>query len=135
MFSSPQTELDFKQGISLLSLKNYAMISYIHSLVLMTCHRTLGHSLLDRSPPSQSFASHERDARGADAGDLVDHAIEMRAIVEKTRSLEARMKYQIEKLVRLAEDTVAAEDVTQGALSSCSCVVGFMLIIHFNQIP
>ena len=103
------------------------MLSYVHSLVLMICHRVLGHSLLDRTPPSQSFASHERDPRGADAGDLVDHAIEMRAIVEKAKALETRMKYQIEKLVRLAQDAAVAEqDVAHGALSLCPILLGHL---------
>ncbi|KAF8305550.1 hypothetical protein DL93DRAFT_2089486 [Clavulina sp. PMI_390] len=116
--STPSSELDFKDGISLLSLKNEAMLSYLHSLSLMSCHRILGHSLLDRSPPLESFASSERSARGADAGDLVDHAIESRAVLEKSKAMETRMKYQIDKLVRLSEDTAAAErDVTQDPLA------------------
>jgi len=74
--------------------------------------------LLDRMPPSQRFASHERGPRGANAGDLVDHAIEMRAIVEKAKVLEARMKYQIEKLVRLAQDAAVTEqDVAHDPLA------------------
>lgn len=112
--STPE-ELDFKDGISLLSLKNDALISYIHSMVLMSCHRIAGHSLLDREPPSQGFASLDRDPRGSNAGDLVDHAIEARAILEKSKALEARMKYQIEKLVRLAESSTAIEgDIGEG---------------------
>lgn len=93
------------------------MLSYIQSLTLMSCHRILGHSLLERSPPLQGFASPDRGARGADAGDLVDHSIENRAILEKSKAMEVRMKYQIDKLVRLSEDTAAADqDVTQGDL-------------------
>lgn len=111
------------------------MLSYVHSLVLMICHRTLGHSLLDRSPPSQSFASHERDARGADAGDLVDHAIEMRAVIEKAKVLEARMRYQIEKLVRMAQDATLAEDVTEGALPLDLLCCRACAHYNFTQIP
>jgi len=74
--------------------------------------------LLDRSAPSASFGSLEREPRGADAGDLVDSAVEGRAILEKAKALEARMKYQIEKLVRVAEDTTAQDqDITHDPLA------------------
>lgn len=98
------SELDSRAGISLLSLKNHVMLSYIQSLALLSSHRVLGHSLLDRTPPSQSFGALDRPARGADAGDLVDTMVEDRIVLEKTKALEARMKYQIDKLVRLAQD-------------------------------
>ena len=39
------------------------------------------------------------------AGDLVDSMIEGRIVLEKINVLEGRMRYQIEKLVRAAEDT------------------------------
>lgn len=95
---------NLKDGISLLSMKNFTLMSYLHSLTLLSSHRVLGHSLLDRTPPSESFASSSRKARGSDAGDLVDSLVEGRAILEKTKNLEVKMKYQIDKLVRMAKD-------------------------------
>lgn len=81
----------------------------------MSCHRILGHSLADRTPPPENFSSLHRSSRGTGAGDLVDFAIETRAILEKTKALESRMKYQIEKLVRLAEDSkMNIDDIAQG---------------------
>ncbi|KAG8691325.1 hypothetical protein FRC11_004970 [Ceratobasidium sp. 423] len=105
LLAKQDSELDTRTGISLLSLKNHVMLSYIHSLALLSSHRVLGHSLLDRAPPSEPFGSLDRPARGADAGDLVDTMVEDRIILEKTKTLEARMKYQIDKLVRLAQDS------------------------------
>ncbi|KAG9127658.1 hypothetical protein FRC07_011244 [Ceratobasidium sp. 392] len=104
LLAKQDSELDTTAGISLLSLKNNVMLSYIHSLALLSSHRVLGHSLLDRAPPSQPFGTLDRPARGGDAGDLVDTMVEDRIVLEKTKVLEARMKYQIDKLVRLAQD-------------------------------
>ncbi|KAG8895883.1 hypothetical protein FRB99_000292 [Tulasnella sp. 403] len=79
-------------------------MSYLQSLVLLSSHRILGHSLLDRSPPPESFASVSRTARGADAGDLVDSLVEGRLVLEKCRALESKLRYQIDKLVRIAKE-------------------------------
>ncbi|KAF9521072.1 hypothetical protein BS47DRAFT_1335153 [Hydnum rufescens UP504] len=112
------SDLDVKDGISLLSLKNDVLLSYLQSLVLLSSHRILGHSLLERSAPLASFSSATREPRGADAGDLVDSAVESRAILEKTKALEARMRYQIQKLVRVAEDTdTRDQDITHDPLA------------------
>jgi U3 small nucleolar ribonucleoprotein protein LCP5 len=119
--------LDTRAGISLLSLKNHVMLSYIHSLALLSSHRVLGHSLLDRAAPSQPFGALERPARGDDAGDLVDTMVENRIILEKTKTLEARMKYQIDKLVRLAQESPQDEgDIIDGETS----LVYGLLSIH-----
>lgn len=98
------TDLDTKDGISLLSIKHHILLSYLQSLVLLSPHRVLGHSLTDRSPPAQPFSSPNREARGSGAGDLVDSMIEGRVVLEKIKPLEGRMRYQIEKLVRVAEE-------------------------------
>jgi U3 small nucleolar ribonucleoprotein protein LCP5 len=107
-----------KDGISLLSVKSHLMVSYLQSLVLLSARRALGHSLNERSPPSASFAAVERPARGDGAGDRVDSMIEGRVILEKIKVLESRMKYQIEKLVKVAEeDEEKAEDALKGMIA------------------
>ncbi|KAI0345195.1 hypothetical protein BDW22DRAFT_1011331 [Trametopsis cervina] len=96
--------LDTAEGISLLSLKNHLMLSYLQSLVILTARRAIGDSLSERSPPSESFSTPNRSPRGDGAGDRVDALIEGRIVLEKIKVLEGRMKYQIEKLVRVAEE-------------------------------
>ncbi|KAK0185945.1 hypothetical protein F5146DRAFT_1068611 [Armillaria mellea] len=101
----PQTT----DGISLLSLKNHVLLSYMQSLLLLSCRRALSHSLAARSPPQQPFSDPDRDARGAGPGDLVDSMIESRVVLEKIKVLEGRMRYQIDKLVRLSKDDAVAD--------------------------
>lgn len=107
-------ELDEKDGISLLSTKNYIMMSYIHAVNLLSAQRVLGHSLDARSLPSQPFSDRNRDARGQEAGDLVDSLSEGRVILDKVKALEIRMRYQIEKLLRLAEGPETGDKAAEG---------------------
>ncbi|KAI0303537.1 hypothetical protein B0F90DRAFT_1667393 [Multifurca ochricompacta] len=111
------SDFDFKDGISLLSLKNELLLSYMQSRVLLHSHRVLGHSLTIRSPPLEPFNSLERGRRGADAGDLVDSMIETRIVLEKIKLLESKMRYQIEKLVSLAADEPSDEKVINDPLA------------------
>lgn len=104
-----QENLSTKDGISLLSLKHHLLISYLQSLLLLSSHRAIGHTLTERSPPSQPFSHLDREARGADTGDLVDSMVETRVVLEKVKALEGRMRYQIEKLVRTAQEPEKAE--------------------------
>jgi U3 small nucleolar ribonucleoprotein protein LCP5 len=97
------SELETKNGISLLSLKHHLMLSYLHSLTLVSSRKALGHSLNERTSPKKKFTNSEREERGANAGDLVDTMIEGRVILEKVKALEGRMRYQIEKLVKAAQ--------------------------------
>jgi len=64
----------------------------------------VGHSLADHIQPPQPFASSERELRGVAAGDVVDALVEERLILEKIKTLESRMKYQLDKLLRVAEE-------------------------------
>jgi U3 small nucleolar ribonucleoprotein protein LCP5 len=95
--------LDTKDGISLLSLKHHLLLSYLQSLTILTARRALGHSLVERSPPTEPFSSTERGPRGANAGDLVDSMVEARVVFEKVKVLENKMRYQLEKLVKLSQ--------------------------------
>ncbi|KAJ6608635.1 hypothetical protein B0H10DRAFT_2302209 [Mycena sp. CBHHK59/15] len=104
-----EENLSTKDGISLLSLKHHLLISYLQSLLLLSSHRAIGHTLTERSPPSQPFSHPDRDVRGADAGDLVDSMVETRVVLEKVKALESRMRYQIEKLVRTAQEPEMAD--------------------------
>lgn len=101
--NSRQT-LNMKSGISLLSLKHHLLLSYLRSLVLVSSGRALGNDLNGRSAPTLPFSRKDRDARGSRMGDLVDSMIENRAVLEKIHVLEAKMRYQIDKLIRIAEE-------------------------------
>lgn len=119
-------ELDTTDGISLLSLKHHIMLSYLQSLVLISSHRILGNTLDQRSPPAQPFSSIEREPRGSDAGDLVDSMVEGRVVLEKIKALEGRMRYQIEKLVRVAEEPSSSQNVIDGTFVSPNSLYGYI---------
>ncbi|KAK7049411.1 hypothetical protein VNI00_006012 [Paramarasmius palmivorus] len=111
-------DLETKDGISLLSLKHQVLLSYLQSLVLVSSRKVLGHSLTERTPPSGPFSDPARGERGAGLGDMVDSMIEGRLILEKIKALEGRMKYQIEKLVKVAQEGQKAEkDVVNDPLA------------------
>lgn len=78
-------------------------------MVLLAVRRALGDSLTARSPP-QSFSSIDRGVRGNHSGDLVDSIIENRIVLEKIEILESRMRYQIEKLMRIADEPTQKTD-------------------------
>lgn len=94
------------------------MLSYLRSLVLLSARRILGHNMAERENPKLPFSSVDRDSRGSGAGDLVDIMIEGRCILEKTRVLEGKLNYQIEKLVRLAREPEKSQVAVNGKLSS-----------------
>ncbi len=105
-----------KDGISLLTLKNISLTSYLNSIVLLSSHRALGHSLQVRTPAPEDFASRARSARGGDAGDLVDSLVEGRAILEKAKTMETKMRYQIDKLVRVAKEVQTPNATTDAPI-------------------
>lgn len=104
-------------GISLLSLKHHLLLSYIRSLVLVSSSRALGNTLNGRSAPTQLFSQKDRDARGDQNGDLIDSMIENRVVLEKVHVLEAKMRYQIEKLIRIAEEPLQDSKLTEDPLA------------------
>ncbi|KAF8154091.1 hypothetical protein B0H34DRAFT_720258 [Crassisporium funariophilum] len=116
-FKQDPQNLDMKNGISLLSLKHHVLLSYLHSLVLVSANRIVGSSLTDRSPPSQPFSTKDRDARGNQSGDLIDSMIENRVVLEKVDALEGKMRYQIEKLIRIADGPSQTSEVTEDPLA------------------
>ncbi|KAH7927081.1 hypothetical protein BV22DRAFT_1007682 [Leucogyrophana mollusca] len=110
-------ELDTKDGISLLSLKHHLLLSYMQSLVLLSARRAAGDSLIERTKASLPFSSAGRGARGDAPGDLVDSMIEGRVVLEKIKVLESRMRYQIEKLVRVADEPSSSQNVVDDPLA------------------
>ncbi|KAI0747624.1 hypothetical protein C8Q80DRAFT_1219111 [Daedaleopsis nitida] len=111
------SELDTRDGISLLSLKHHMMLSYLQSLSLLVARRTVGDTLTERSPPQAAFSTKDRPARGSAAGDRVDAMVEARVVLEKVKVLEGRMKYQIDKLVRIAEEGTTEKNIVNDPLA------------------
>jgi U3 small nucleolar ribonucleoprotein protein LCP5 len=91
-----------------LSLKNLALLSYIHHLVHIASLRLKGTSLQSSSD----------DASGGGPSALVHELVRLRVVLEKIRPLEKKLRYQVEKLVRKANDSgdrhVEEEDVANG---------------------
>ncbi|KIY48323.1 hypothetical protein FISHEDRAFT_73882 [Fistulina hepatica ATCC 64428] len=112
-----KSNFDLKDGISLLSLKHHMMLSYLQSLALLNARRALGHTLKVRTLPAEAFSDPGRSARGDGAGDLVDYSVEGRVVLENIKTLEGRMRFQIDKLVRLAEEPERGTDIVNDPLA------------------
>ena len=84
-------ELAFPNGISLLTVKVDALLAYVQQLMLLCAHKLRQRSL--------------QDDIGARA---VQTLVKLRLVLEKVRPMEARLRYQIEKLVRAASAEAAA---------------------------
>lgn len=82
---SSTSELCYTGGISLLTIKNDLMLSYVHDLVLLSISKLSGHSLTEQDDQ------------------IAKELVKIRVVLEKLRFLEGKLRYQIEKLVRKAE--------------------------------
>ncbi|GAA5876824.1 hypothetical protein JCM1840_002056 [Sporobolomyces johnsonii] len=97
------TELSYPSGISLLSLKNHLLLSYLHHLV----------ALFSLKLSSRSLTSPE-------GTQIVAALVKLRVVLEKVAPLELKLKYQVEKLVRKADqaaDGADEEDVLNDPLA------------------
>lgn len=122
--NSKPSDFEVEDGISLLSLKNHVMISYLQSLALISSRRAVGHALSERTLPSDSFGVSNRSQRGDGVGDLIDSAIEGRLVLEKSKALEIRMKYQVDKLVRISQEQENGKDVLNGTWLIVFAILG-----------
>ena len=76
-------DLDHPEGLSILTVKVDALLAYIQNLALLCVHRLSGHSL------------------GEETGSqYVKNLVKLRLRLEKMRPMEARLKYQVEKLLQ-----------------------------------
>ncbi|BGP29414.1 hypothetical protein JCM10296v2_001153 [Rhodotorula toruloides] len=81
------SDLAYPSGISLLSLKNHLLLSYIQHLLALFAVKLQGRSLASTEGPA----------------DVVAQLVKLRVVLEKMGPLEQRLKYQVEKLVRKAD--------------------------------
>ncbi|PKI84775.1 hypothetical protein MVES1_000904 [Malassezia vespertilionis] len=91
-------DLLFPDGISLLTVKVDALLSYIQHMAFLCAHRMSGKSLADETGTT-----------------YVERLVKLRLLLEKMRPMEARLKNQVEKLLRAAnaqkrETHVATEE-------------------------
>ncbi|MCJ1408830.1 hypothetical protein MMC19_002907 [Ptychographa xylographoides] len=96
-------------GISLLDTKNAFLLSYIQNLVFLiliklrdvsSSHSHVGSTFIGQD------GDHSRDMRA----EIVKKLVELRIYLEKgVKPLEGRLRYQIEKVIRAANDEAAKE--------------------------
>jgi U3 small nucleolar ribonucleoprotein protein LCP5 len=97
------SELTYPSGISLLSLKNHLLLSYLHHLVALFAIKLNSKSISTSS-----------------GAEVVQGLVKLRVVLEKIGPLEGKLKYQIEKLVRKADQAVDGgneEDVINGSFA------------------
>jgi U3 small nucleolar ribonucleoprotein protein LCP5 len=83
-----------KEGISLLDVKNELLLSYLQNLVFLILLKLRARS----SGESESAQLHPQD-------EVVQKLVELRVYLEKgVRPLENRLKYNIDKIIRSADD-------------------------------
>ncbi|EFP84127.1 uncharacterized protein PGTG_10505 [Puccinia graminis f. sp. tritici CRL 75-36-700-3] len=80
-------------GISLLELKNHLLTSYLHNLTNLLIIR-----LSQTSHPST--LAFEKKELGEWSSSIVQQLVWLRLVFERLRPLEARLKYQIDKLLK-----------------------------------
>lgn len=79
------------EGISLLALKNDVLLAYVHHLINLCALRIGGPTsfLEPRGPMAES----------------VEQLVWLRLVMDKVRPMEGKLKYQIDKLVKKANDS------------------------------
>ncbi|KAE8443996.1 hypothetical protein EG329_001125 [Mollisiaceae sp. DMI_Dod_QoI] len=94
-----QAPIPPKDGISLLDIKNELFLSYLQNLVFLIILK---------------LRHHEGDIEEQDEGlddSVVKKLVELQVYLEKgVRPLESKLKYQIDKVLRAADDAKRAED-------------------------
>jgi U3 small nucleolar ribonucleoprotein protein LCP5 len=96
-----------KDGISLLDVKNDLFLSYLQNLVFLILMK-----LRSRSRPQPTEHEEEADAEiSSPQAEVIKKLVELRVYLEKgVRPLETRLKYQIDKIIRAADDSTRKEN-------------------------
>jgi len=79
-----------EEGIGLLHLKNLQMSEYLSNLVYLALRKTHGKSISGEP--------------------AIDRIVEQRTVLEKIRPMEKKLKYQVDKYIRLADHAEASEN-------------------------
>jgi len=83
-------ELPTNEGMSFLDVKNQMLIQYLTNLAVLFLRKCSGESIKDTI--------------------AVEHLVEIRTILERMRPVEHKLKYQIEKLLKLASEGKLGEN-------------------------
>ncbi|KAH7015983.1 hypothetical protein B0J12DRAFT_418914 [Macrophomina phaseolina] len=95
-------------GISLLDVKNELLLSYLQNLVFLI--------LLKLRTNGKIRSEKKKEEAGEEEQDVVKKLCELRLYLEKgARPLEGKLKYQIDKVVRAADDAARAEEAAAAA--------------------
>ena len=96
----PNNIIPPKDGISLLDVKNDLLLSYLQNLVFLILLKIRDSSQADKK---------EDEEEPTISDEVVQKLVELRVYLEKgVRPLENRLKYQIDKVVRAADDAARA---------------------------
>lgn len=96
--------------MSLLDAKNEILLSYLHNLVFLIILQLRG------APSSKSKLRDQDDANGSLCEDVVKKLVELRVYMDRgVKPMEGRLKYQVDKVVKAAEDAERIERDTQVA--------------------
>ena len=79
-----------EEGISLLHLKNLEMVEYMTQLVYLILKKSSGKSI--QNDPA------------------IDRIVQTRTVLEKIRPMEKKLKYQMDKFIRLADNNTVDND-------------------------
>nr|CAG4641344.1 EOG090X0IJO [Eulimnadia texana] len=85
-----ESEIDLSKGLSLLDVKNHTLLDYLLNLASVILHKATGGSI--------------------DGLACIDRLVELRTVIERMRPMEHKLKYQIDKLVRLATSGTLPEN-------------------------
>lgn len=100
-----------KDGISLLDVKNELLLSYLQNLIFL---------ILVKLRKTKQSSPNDEDGH-FDDGEVVTKLVELRLYLEKgVRPLEEKLRYQIEKVLRAADDAERNEKAAQAAAASGS---------------
>lgn len=115
-----------QNGISLLDIKSELLLSYLHNLVFLILHHLRQISLSKARGGSSELRDSEADDYALLHHDIVQKLIQLRVYLDRgVRPLETRLKYQIEKVIKAAEDSERAQRRTHASSTGKKVQVPF----------
>ncbi|KAL1966161.1 hypothetical protein VTN77DRAFT_4713 [Rasamsonia byssochlamydoides] len=108
-----------QDGISLLDTKSDLLLSYLHHLVFLILFQLRGISNGTSSSKDSSNGVANGEKSPSLREDIVKKLVELRVYLDRgVRPLEGRLKYQIDKVVKAAEDAERSQQAAAAAKKS-----------------